>query len=118
MDRSQKTIENGALVTGGLAAILASACCLGPLLLVSLGLGGAWVGNLTLLEPYRPVFIGVALVAMILAYRRIFRPATECAPSEVCALPETQRTYKVIFWLIAALVLIAFAFPYFLPLFY
>lgn len=65
----------GALVGGGLAAILASACCLGPLVLVTLGFSGAWIGNLTALEPYRPLFIGVALVAMGFAWRRIYRPA-------------------------------------------
>lgn len=53
----------GALFAGGLAAILASTCCLGPLILVALGFSGAWIGNLTALEPYRPIFIGVALVA-------------------------------------------------------
>ncbi|MER1474493.1 MULTISPECIES: mercuric transporter MerT family protein, partial [Gammaproteobacteria] len=37
----------GALFTGGLAAILASACCLGPLVLIALGFSGAWIGNLT-----------------------------------------------------------------------
>ena len=33
----------GALAAGDLAAILASACCLGPLVLLSLGIGGAWI---------------------------------------------------------------------------
>ena len=115
---SQTTIERSALATGGLAAILASACCLVPLLLVSLGLGGAWIGNLTLLAPLRPVFLGVALVAMVLAYRRIYRSEAECEPGEVCALPETRRAYKVLFWIVAALILIALGFPYVLPLFY
>lgn len=59
----------GALFTGGLAAILASACCLGPLVLIALGFSGAWIGNLTVLEPYRPIFIGAALVALQLATR-------------------------------------------------
>ena len=54
----------GALAAGGLAAILASTCCLGPLVLITLGFSGAWIGNLTALEPYRPIFIGVALVAL------------------------------------------------------
>ncbi|EBC2754274.1 mercuric transport protein, partial [Escherichia coli] len=39
----------GALFAGGLAAILASTCCLGPLVLVALGFSGAWIGNLTVL---------------------------------------------------------------------
>jgi len=29
-----------------------------------------------------------------------------------------RRTYKVIFWIVAALALVALAFPYVLPLFY
>lgn len=108
----------GALFAGGLAAILASTCCLGPLVLVALGFSGAWIGNLTALEPYRPVFIGAALVAMFFAYQRIFRPVQACKPSEVCAVPHVKSTYKVIFWLVAALVVIALVFPYVLPLFY
>lgn len=108
----------GSLVAGGLAAILASTCCLGPLVLVALGFSGAWIGNLTMLEPYRPVFIGIALVALFFAWRRIFRPAEACKPGEVCAVPHVRGTYKLIFWVVAALVLVALAFPYILPLFY
>ncbi len=106
------------LTAGGLAAILASTCCLGPLVLVALGFSGAWIGNLTVLEPYRPVFIGAALVALFFAYRGIFRPLQACEPGEVCALPQTRRTYKSLFLLVAALVLVAIGFPYILPLFY
>jgi mercuric ion transport protein len=107
-----------ALLAGGLAAILASTCCLGPLVLVLLGVSGAWIGNLTVLEPYRPIFLGAAFVALWFAYRRIFRPVRACAPGEVCALPQVQTTYRVVFWGVATLVLIALAFPYILPLFY
>jgi len=71
----------GALGLGGLATILASICCLGPLVLVAIGVSGAWIGNLTVLEPYRPCFIGAALVAFFFAYRRIFRPAQACKPA-------------------------------------
>lgn len=108
----------GALAFGGLAAILASACCLGPLVLLSLGVSGAWIGNLTALNPYRPVFIAVALVALWFAWRRIFRPARTCAPDGVCAAPRAHTSYKAMFWIVAALVLIAVAYPYLMPLFY
>ena len=108
----------GTLATGGVAAILASACCLGPLVLVVLGFSGAWIGNLTVLEPYRPFFIGAALVALFFAWRSIFRPAHACKPCDVCAVPRVRTAYKVIFWIVAALILVALAFPYVLPLFY
>jgi len=110
--------SRSALAAGGVAAILASTCCLGPLVLVALGFSGAWIGNLTVLEPYRPIFIGAALIALFFAWRRIFRPARECRSGDVCAIPQVKTTYKVIFWIVAVLVLVALAFPYVLPLFY
>lgn len=114
----KSSVEKGTLIAGGLAALLASTCCLGPLLLVTLGVSGAWIGNLTALEPYRPIFIGAALVALVFAWRRIFRRVPACEPGEVCAIPQVRTTYKIIFWVVAALVAIALAFPYVLPLFY
>lgn len=115
---NEKPPGRGALLAGGLAAILASTCCLGPLLLVALGFSGAWIGNLMALEPYRPIFIGAALVAMSFAWRRIYRPAQDCKPGEVCATPQVRSSYRFIFWIVAAQVLVALGFPYVLPLFY
>ncbi len=113
-------VSKATLAGGLIAAILASACCLGPLVLVMVGVSGAWISNLTLLEPYRPVFIGAALVFMGLAWRRIYRApaAAECEPGTLCALPQTNRVYRVMFWTVSALVLLAFGFPYLAPLFY
>jgi mercuric ion transport protein len=84
--RTQKMMLAG----GALAALAASACCLGPLTLVLLGVSGAWIANLTALEPYRPVFIGGALVLVGFAWRGIYRarPAAACAPGTLCALPQ------------------------------
>ena len=62
--------------------------------------------------------IGVALVAMFFAWRRVFRPVEKCQPGEVCAVPRVRTGYKAIFWLVSLLVLIALVFPYILPLFY
>ena len=87
-------------------------------MLLALGVSGAWIGNLTKLEPLRPIFLAVALVALAFARRRIFRPPTACAPGEVCALPQVRTTYRVLFWTVAALLGIALAFPFVAPLFY
>lgn len=108
----------GPLAAGGIAALLASACCLGPLVLITLGVSGAWIANLTALEPYRPIFIALALVAMFFAWRRIYRPQEQCQPGEMCAVPQVRTAYKVIFWGVSVLILIALLFPYLLPLFY
>lgn len=109
---------HGTLVVGGLSAILASTCCLGPLVLITLGFSGAWISNLTVLEPYRPIFIGAALLAIFFAGRRIWRPATSCTPGEICAMPDVKTTYKLLFWVVAALVLVALGFPYVIQFFY
>ena len=108
----------GALVAGVLAALLASVCCLGPLVLVALGLSGAWLGNVWVLEPYRPFFIGAAVLALLVAGWRIFRPATECEPDAACAAQKTRTVSKILFVIVAALVGVALAFPYILRLFY
>lgn len=85
---------------------------------MTFGISGAWIGNLTLLEPYRPVFIAAALGALFVAWRRICRPTGACAPEAVCARPQVNRAYRVFFSLVAAMVLLALAVPYLAPLFY
>ena len=115
------TAAKAGLFGGALAAIVASVCCMGPLVLVTLGVGGAWLSNLTALEAYRPVFFVLALGFMGFAYRHIFMAAAAlqaCEPGTLCAVPATNRLYKALFWVVSALVLVALTFPYFLPLFY
>ncbi len=81
-------------------------------------MSGAWIGNLTRLEPFRPIFIVVALVALFFAWRIIYLPVRACQPAEVCALPQTSRLYKILFWASAALTLLALVYPYFAKYFY
>jgi len=115
---SEATRGRGALFVGGLAAILASTCCLGPLVLLMLGISGAWIANLTALEPYRPIFIGVAAVALFFSYGHIFRPAAACRPGEVCAVSEVRAAYKVLFGLAVVLLFVAVGYPWIVPYLY
>src|SRR6266436_1695665 len=53
------------LSAGGiLAAIGASSCCVIPFALFALGVSGAWIADLTALEPYQPVFVAAALACL------------------------------------------------------
>ncbi len=106
------------LIAGIAAAIGASACCVGPLVLVSLGLGGAWVGQLTALEPYRPVFIGITVGFLVLAFYKLYVVPRRCAPGEACAMPSTLRNQRIIFWVVTAFVAALLAFPWYAFLFY
>jgi mercuric ion transport protein len=95
-------------------------CCLGPLVLVSARLDRR-LDRATSPRSSRTgpiVHRRAALVALFFAWRAIFRPAHACKPGEVCAIPQVRTTYKLIFWIVAALVVVALAFPYVLPLFY
>ena len=85
---------------------------------MSAGLGGAWLANFQLLEPYRPLFIGVALAALGFAGWRIHRPAAECGPGEACAVPRARRGFRIAFWIVAMLLFAMLGFPYLAPLLY
>jgi len=119
MDLAEKQRPSGepaALAAGGIAALLAGACCVGPLVLATLGFGCAWLSKLQAFEPYQPLFVAVSLAALAWAGWRIYRPAA-CAPGGACAVPWVRRTYRAVFWLTAALLAVVLAFPYFAHLF-
>ena len=106
------------LVAGVLAGVGASACCVGPLLLLALGIGGAWIGNLTALEPFRPVFIGLTLLFLSLAFRRLYLVPQVCAPGTACDNQQILHRQRLAFWIVAPLLLALLAVPWVLPLFY
>ena len=77
------------------AAVAASACCT-----VSLGVGGAWVGSLTASEPYRPLFVALAVGALGFVAWREWRAArlaasgsgdVDCDCEEDAVRPRTRR---------------------------
>ena len=52
-DKATKKI----IATGGLlGAIVASTCCVLPVILFALGISGAWISNLVSLAPYKNYF--------------------------------------------------------------
>lgn len=106
------------LTASVMAGFGASLCCVLPLVLVLAGVGGSWLATLRAFEPYRPIFIAAALIALAFAWHGIFRRAQDCAPGEVCAAPEVQRRRKRVFWIVAVAVIALLAFPYYAFLFY
>ncbi len=108
----------GPIVAGILAAIGASVCCVGPLVLLALGIGGAWIANLSALEPYRPIFAGLTLLFLGLAFRNLYLTPQVCGPGTVCADATTVRRHRIIFWAVSVLLLGLLAVPIGVPLFY
>ncbi|MCR9196333.1 MAG: mercuric transporter MerT family protein [Hyphomonas sp.] len=106
-------------MTGLLGAIIASSCCIVPLVLVMLGIGGAWIGNLTALEPYKPYFIAGTAVLLGLGYWHVyFKPKKVCEAGSYCANPASGRITKAALWLATVIVLLAATVNYWAPLFY
>lgn len=111
-------IERQRLVAGGsiLGALGASACCIVPLVLFSLGIGGAWIGNLTALAPYKPLFVaGTAGLLGYGFYLVYWKPRRACAEGAACARPIPNRFVEVALWSATVLVVAAFAFDYVAP---
>jgi mercuric ion transport protein len=107
----------GSLIAGVLAAIGASACCVGPLVLLTLGIGGAWIANLTALEPLRPWLIAATLLFLGLAFRRLYFQPQVCEPGAMCAEPIVLRRQRLLFWVVALAVLALLAVPWLAPFF-
>jgi mercuric ion transport protein len=108
----------GFLVAGILTAVGASICCVGPLVLLALGVSGAWIGSLTALEPYRPFFIGLTLLFLAFAFHRLYFARRVCTPRSACANPRTLKHQRLAFWIVTVLVLGLIAVPWVAPLFY
>lgn len=107
-----------ALLGGALAAVGASLCCVVPLLLVMLGVSGAWIATLTRFEPLRPLFIALALLFLGLAFRRLYLVPPACAPDEACADPHVRRRQRAAFWIASVLLVGLIAAPWAATLFY
>jgi mercuric ion transport protein len=108
---------HGSLVAGVMAAIGASVCCVGPLVLLMLGIGGAWVANLTAMEPLRPWFIAATLLFLGLAFRRLYLQPQVCEPGALCAEPVVLKRQRRLFWVVALVLLALLSVPWLAPYF-
>lgn len=110
-----KWLATGSLIGAGLA----SACCIVPLLLVSLGISGAWISNMTALEPYKPYVGAVTLVLIGYGFWHVyFKPKPPCEDGSYCARPQSGRTTKKVLWLGFVIVIIALSIDWWAPWFY
>lgn len=107
-----------ASIGGILAALGAASCCVVPFALFVLGVSGAWISNLTALEPYQPVFAAVAFGFLGYGFYLVYRkPKVACAEGSYCAKPGSGRTAKIGLWTASILVVVALGFPGLAPLF-
>ena len=101
------------LAVGGiLGALGAASCCVIPFALFLAGVSGAWIGNLTALEPYQPIFAAASLGFIGYGAWRLRRKRELACADGYCATPQSDRIAKIGLWTAATLVVLAVSFPY------
>ena len=98
-------------------AVLASSCCILPLMLISAGVSEA-IGQLTVLEPYKPAFMLIGLGFLQLAWEVYFRKGRHCEDGSYCARPASSRIKQIALWGGAFIVVAALTIDTWAPLFY
>lgn len=106
------------LMAAVLAGIGASLCCVAPLVLLSLGIGGAWIATLTAFEPLRPIFLGLAVLFIGLSFRKLYLTNASCKTGKPCAEEDMIRKQRFIFWGVTLPLIGLLAFPWIAPFFY
>ncbi len=122
-DASVTTLENGGEVGNRVAtagslfgALAMTSCCILPLVLVSFGVGGVWIAQLTALYAYKWYTFSVASAFIGYGFWKVHRAETvECREGAVCARPINRRLMKGSLWLATIVTLIAMIFPYLTP---
>jgi len=109
--RLRPVVERLTAIGGLLGGIAASSCCVLPLLFVTLGVSGAWIGNLTAFAPYQPYFLTLTVAVLGYGFYTIYwRPRQVCSDG-TCEKPLPSRAVKLGLWLAVILVAVALIFP-------
>jgi mercuric ion transport protein len=107
--RAKKATLAGAV----LAAIAASSCCIGPLILAALGIGGA--GAFATLGAYRPYILAVTAVLLAGGFYLTYRKPKVVEEGDACGCdspkPKANRAARLGLWIATALVVVFAAAP-------
>lgn len=104
--KKNRLFQNSALVT----AVLASLCCITPVLAILGGLGGI-ASAFTWLEPFRPYLIGLSVIALGAAFYQAYKPK----PAIECECEKDEKTKfinsKGFLWTILFVSVALYTFP-------
>lgn len=106
-------MEKGKLTTTGAvtAAIIASLCCIGPVVVALIGVGS--IGAFAAFEPLRPYFIGLTVVLLALAFSLTYRKREVICADGTCKIESAGTWNKIAVWFATLVAAIALAFPSF-----
>ncbi len=104
--KAQSVTLAGSVIGG----VLASICCIGPLVFALLGISGAALAHR--FEPFRPYFLVATYALLGGAFYFTYRPAqAECGPGGACEMPRVNRAGKIMLWIATVIVLLVTTFP-------
>ncbi|NRB19735.1 MAG: mercury transporter [Rhodobacteraceae bacterium] len=109
--RSDRIATAGSLF----GALAMTSCCILPLVLVSMGVGGVWIAQLTALYAYKWYMFSTASVFIGWGFWQAYRPAGVDCAGGACAHPVNKRVMKACLWAAVVVTLIAMIFPYITP---
>jgi len=111
-------ISTTSMVGAIIVAIATFACCVGPLLLLTLGVSVAWTSNLSAIEPFRPLLIGLVFMFLGFAFWKLYFSLPACEIDKPCGKPQVLSFQRKIFWIVAVFSLLILAFPWYASLLY
>ena len=104
--RKERVAAAGSVMSG----ILASACCIGPVVFAMAGISGAAMAQK--LDPLRPYLLVLTFGLLASAFYFTYGPSqVACGPDGACEMPGANRLGKVMLWIAAGVVILATAFP-------
>lgn len=90
-------------IVASITAVIGASCCVIPLVLFNLGIGGAWLSNLAVLQPFRPYLIAASILALAIGGYLYWR--NRKATCEPCEDTPKQKAGTIILTIIAVLLI-------------
>ncbi|MCI0381439.1 MAG: hypothetical protein L0207_00070 [Chlamydiae bacterium] len=100
------------LITGGfISSMIAAICCIGPLVLATLGIG---FGAVSIFASFRPFFIVLSIFFLALAFVYTYRKR-KCESENGICTARGNRKLRIILWIVTIISLGLITFPYWIP---
>lgn len=107
-----------ALWGAAVAAVGASVCCVVPLVLVLMGISGAWIANLTAFDVWRPWLSALTTLCLAWAFWTQYRSgAQRCSSDDSCTDTPLLRRRRRWLWIAAGGIVLLLLFPYYISWF-
>lgn len=95
---------------------ICAACCLLPMILLVLGVGGAWAGRLEALSPFKWYFVAATAVLLGFGFYSVYFRSARCTAGPQCTTCKIGRGVKILLWTATLLAIASLIFEQIEPL--